>query len=133
MSFIENMPRDHTREELDRLYDAVEKAAINNSSLDLHAIENILLPGDFTLTGFGASAGIETLFEIRGLRWSLEGAVFSARVSPQVRFRDIPLVCWYVSLTVCESGKYAGTTSEKTYMLRKNYRCYGASMENGGN
>lgn len=121
-------PREYTIEELDRLYDAVEKAAINDDAIELHHIKDVLLPGDFTLSGFGASAGIETLFEIKGLRWSYEGEIFSALLSPQVRFRGIPCVEWYVSLTLCESGKYAGATWNQTYMLRKNYRVYASDI-----
>lgn len=122
------MPREYTRDELNRLYDAVEKAAINDCPIDFHMIADVLLPGDFTLAGLGASAGIETLFEIKGLRWIYEGEIFSARVSPQVRFRGIPCVEWYVSLTVCESGKHAGATWNQTYMLRKNYRVYASDI-----
>lgn len=114
-----------TRDELDCLFTAVEEAAISNSPIDLHKIEDILLSGNFILVGFGVSVSIETLFETRELRWIYEREVFSARISPRARSGGVPGVEWRVSMTVCETGKYKGTSWERTHMLRKKYRYYG--------
>lgn len=124
------IPRQYTRDEMDRLFCEVERSVINDRAIDLHKIEDILLPGDFTLSGVSASVDIEMFFEIKGLRWEYEDEIYSALISPCVRFRHIPCVEWCVTMTMCESGKNAGTCCKRTHMLAKNYRVYNACAVN---
>ena len=72
------------------LYSAVEEAAEKHTAIDFHRIQHILHPGDIVLIGFGQNSAHDTLFEIQGLRWAYNGAVYRALIAPRARYRQIP-------------------------------------------
>lgn len=121
----ERITHKYTKEEVDRLFDAIERSVISHAAIDMDGIKSILRPGDMSIVGFGNNASYDVLFEISGLRWMYEGGLYRAWISPRFRSRGLPGVEWYVQITVSETGTAPRASWSRTHMLRPQYRWYG--------
>ena len=102
--------------ELNTLYTTVEEAATTGTNL--FSIDEIIHPGDFYLVGSSANG---LVFTFDGLIWEKDGVEYDVLLQPQIYKGEVWPI-WKAVITRALNGKYKGSSSGITEMIRKEYR-----------
>lgn len=107
---------EYTKEEVDKLYSAVENSVQNHNPIDMQLISKIIHAGDLYL--FGMSSG-GPVFCFNGLKWVRDGRIYCCQIQPQNRGDVLPEwipVITFDDRTWTSSGDLSMICKENRYL-----------------